>query len=165
MRQIARQVDQFAILIDIENVFNPHPEFFFRDIDSGLKGKHRPRTQRNVVVIGIVNIQSDVVAEAMNEVFSQRLAVQVFAMGVDVVVSDVVERIRPVPPQTGLARLKCRRGSLLRAQHDVVNLPLPRGEFAGTGRVRVMSEAYMEYSPAASITTTSPACMVPESSE
>jgi ATP-binding cassette subfamily F protein uup len=45
-------------------------------------------------------------------------------------------------------------------------LRLVLGELApDTGSVRVMSDAYMEYSPAASITTTSPARMVPESSE
>ena len=43
---------------------------------------------------GIVNIESDVVAETVNEIFSQRLAVQIFAVGVDVVVGDFVERVR-----------------------------------------------------------------------
>ena len=37
--------------------------------------------------------------------------------------------------------------------------------FPEIGNVRVMSDAYIEYSPAASITTTSPACMTAESSE
>ena len=33
------------LLIHVESVFNPHSQFFLRDVDAGLKGKHRPRTQ------------------------------------------------------------------------------------------------------------------------
>ena len=131
VRQIAGQVDQLAVLIHVKNVFDPYSQFFFRDVDSGFKGKYRPRSQRNVIVAGIVDIQSDVVAKPVNEVFSQRLAVKIFAVSVDVVVGNIMKRIGPVSPQTRLARAKCGSGGLLRAEDDVVNLPLPSGELAG----------------------------------
>jgi len=47
--------------------------------------------------------------------------------------------------------LKCGHSGVLRRQHDVVNLPLRGVNFPETGSVRVMSAAYREYSPAASI--------------
>ena len=58
-----------------------------------------------------------------------------------------------------------RPGRLLRSQNDVVDLALSSGEFAANRHVRVISAAYMEYSAAASITTTSPAFIVLGSSE
>ena len=103
VRQIAGQVHQLAILIHVEDVFYSYTQLFFRDVNSRFKGKDRPGSQSCVIVAGSVHVQSDVVAKSMNEIFSQRLAMQVFAMGVDVVVSHIVERIRAVPPQIVLA--------------------------------------------------------------
>ena len=46
------------------------------------------------VIIGIVHIDADRVPDAVDEVFAERFAVQVFAVGVHVVESDGVERVR-----------------------------------------------------------------------
>ena len=99
VRQVRGQVDQLAVLVYVENIFNPHAQFFLRDVDARLESKHRSRTERNVIVIGIVDIQADVVTQAMDKIFAQRLAVQVFAMGIDLIVGHIVERIRLIPPQ------------------------------------------------------------------
>jgi hypothetical protein len=66
-------------------------------------------------------------------VLAQRLAVQVFPVRVDVVVGRIVQRIGVLAVAVVDLRLAGHKGvdgRLLRAQHDVVNLPLPRGEVA-----------------------------------
>ena len=94
----------------------------------------------------------------MDKVFAERLAVQIFPMGVDVVrMRRLVEGVRCVALQVRHAGLESGNGGLLRAQNDLVDLPLARRKLCRfAGSVRVMSEAYIEYSPATSITTTSP---------
>ena len=81
-----------------------------------------------------MHVETDVVAEAMNEILAQRLAVQIFAVGVDVVVGDLIKRIRIAAFQVRLARFECGHRRLLRAQDDVVDLPLARGEMAVHGK-------------------------------
>ena len=52
-------------VIHVERVFNPHSQFFFRDVDAGFNGEHRARTERNVIIVGVVDIQADVVTQAV----------------------------------------------------------------------------------------------------
>ena len=42
-RQIGSQFDQLAILVDVENVFDPYAKFFFRNINARFDGKNHPR--------------------------------------------------------------------------------------------------------------------------
>jgi hypothetical protein len=44
VRQVRGQVDQLAVLVHVESVFNPHAQFFLRDVDARFERKHRPRT-------------------------------------------------------------------------------------------------------------------------
>ena len=60
VRQGGSQVDQLAVLIYIEGIFNPNAQFFLRDVNAGLDGKHHARDERNVVVVGVVDIQANV---------------------------------------------------------------------------------------------------------
>ena len=63
-------------------------------------------------------------AEAVNEILSERLAVKIFAVRVDVLARDSVEIDR--------AAMNCRAGlergerGILRAENDFVNFALPR---------------------------------------
>ena len=50
------------------------------------------RAERDFVVADIVHVESDVVSKAVNEILVQRLAVQIFTMGLDVVTGDLVQR-------------------------------------------------------------------------
>ena len=77
-----------------------------------------------------MHFKSDVVAEAVNKIFTQRLAVQVLAVAIDIVHGDFCDRTVGTPHQHRLARLKGRHRGLLRAQNNIVNFPLARGEMA-----------------------------------
>ena len=82
-----------------------------------------------VAVGGIVYVDAEHVAEAVQPVLAERLAMQVFAVGVDVVVGGGVERVGVVPVAVvdgGLAGDECVDRGLLRAEHDVVDLALAR---------------------------------------
>src|ERR1700730_1015297 len=134
VRQVSGQVDQPTILIYIENIFNPHAQLLLREVDPRLDSKHHAWTEWKVVVAGVVDIQADVVTQSVNEILAQRLAVQVFAMGIDKIVGHIVERILLVSPQMGFARVECSNGSLVRPEDDIVNLSLTRGELPGRGQ-------------------------------
>jgi hypothetical protein len=78
-----------------------------------------------------VHIQADPVRESVDEILTQRFAVQVFAVGVDVFIRDLVQRVRaPIAPDHGLARLESFDRRLLCAQHNVVDLALAGRELA-----------------------------------
>ena len=96
----------------------------------GLNGEYHSRTYRDVIGASIVYVKTDIVAQAVDEVLAQRFTVQIFAMGIDVVVSGFLQRICSIAPQRRFAGLECRNRSLLRPQHNIVNFPLPRGEFS-----------------------------------
>ena len=87
---------QLAILINPVVVLDADSQLLFRNINSRLDGERHSRSERHGVIPGIVDVQSDVVAEAVNEILAQRLAALVFAVSVDVVVSDLMSRVTPV---------------------------------------------------------------------
>jgi len=76
-----------------------------------------------------MNIESDVMSDSMRKIFAEPLPVQIFAVRVDVVIRDFVKRIGRGLTE-GHARLHGGDCGLLRAQHDLVNFFLPRGEMA-----------------------------------
>ena len=57
--QVGSQIDQLAVFVYVQSIFDPHPQLFFRDVDAGLDGKHHARRQGNAVIAGIVDIQAD----------------------------------------------------------------------------------------------------------
>src|SRR5205085_12439279 len=69
-------------------------------------------------------------SQAMNEVLAQWLAMRIFAMRVDVIQRNFVERIRIVPGQLGFSNLKGLHGCFLRSQNNVINLALPGRKLA-----------------------------------
>ena len=68
-------------------------------------------------------------AQSVDKVLPQALTVQILAVRVDVVVSDLVQPLRPVAAQIH-AGLGGGQSGILRRQHDFVDLALPRREMA-----------------------------------
>src|SRR5262249_51930637 len=116
---------------DDQRIFNAHADVLFGNVDAGLDGDHHAGFKADVVVARIVNIEADVMPEPVVEVFAKRLAVQILAVRVDVVVGDLLQRVA-VAAQLD-PRLDGRDGGFLRAKHDLVNLALAFGELAVHG--------------------------------
>ena len=66
--QCRGQFDQLAAGVDVIHVFDSHSQLFFWNINAGFDGEDHARRKRNVVVAGVVDIQADVVAEAVDEI-------------------------------------------------------------------------------------------------
>src|SRR5258708_2807299 len=81
-----------AALRNQYHVFDPHADILFGDINAGLDGNYHAGLERSVD-IRIVDLQANLVADAMNEVFPERLAVQIFSMGVHVILGDFSQAI------------------------------------------------------------------------
>ena len=76
-----------------------------------------------------MNIETDVVAKAMNVILPEPFAVQIFSVGIDVVVGNFVEAL-----VIGLAIVHSRfdsgKNRVLRAENDVIDFALARREFS-----------------------------------
>ena len=88
------QVYQLTVGRNPYDIFNANAKLFFRDINPWLDGEHCPTRNRGHVIPNIVYFQPDVMAEPVNEVLAQRLAVQVLPVRIDVVVGDLEQGIR-----------------------------------------------------------------------
>ena len=75
----------------------------------GSKGEDHAFVDRQCGIVGIMHIQAHVMSQSVNKIFSQRLAVKVFAMGVDVIKGDFIERIR-ISAAGGELGLPCLEG-------------------------------------------------------
>src|SRR5579862_6473957 len=75
-------------------VFDADAEVFFGDVDAGLDGDDHAGLERFAVFAGVVDVEADVVAEAVNEILAERFAVKIFAVGIDVVVRNFVNAFR-----------------------------------------------------------------------
>src|SRR3974390_1368564 len=128
------EIYQFAAGVDPYNVLNPDANFFFGNIDARFDGKHRPAGDRRRPVADVVYFQSYIMADAVDEVLPQRLTVQVFAVGIDVIISDFEQGIGATARQGALSGPEGSHHSPLRAQNDVINLALAIGELAIRGR-------------------------------
>ena len=93
VRQVGVEVDELAIGTDEEVALDANAELLFGDVNARLDGEDHSRFQHGWVVGGIVHIDADHVAEAVQPVLAERLAMQVFAVSVDVVVGGGVERV------------------------------------------------------------------------
>ena len=66
--QCRGQFDQFAAGVHVIHVFDSHSQLFFRNINAGFDGEDHPRSEWDIVVAGVVDIQANVVAEAVDEI-------------------------------------------------------------------------------------------------
>ena len=80
-----------------------------------------------------MNVQADVVAEAVNVVLAEPFTMQILAVGIDIVVGNFVEAL-----VTGLAEIHSgfQRGEdgILRSENDVIDFALARREFSVCGK-------------------------------
>src|ERR1700688_4324853 len=83
--QLLSKINQFALSVDVEGVFEADADLLLRNVEARFDGENGPDSEGFVVVVGIVHINADGVPESMQEVFSQRIAVQVFAVRIDVI--------------------------------------------------------------------------------
>src|SRR5579862_8954063 len=107
----------------------------FGDVNPRLDGYHHTRFERSVGV-WIVHLQTDMVPDSVCEILTQGLAMQVLAMLVYIIVGEAGERSWSSKDSP---RLDCGDGSVLSAEHNLVDLALARREFAayrdGAGNV------------------------------
>src|SRR6266403_3209056 len=82
-----------AGLGDEHIIFDAHAEIFFEDVDAGLHGDDHAGLERSTVLAGIVDVEADVVAETVDVILAQRFSVQVFSVGIDVIVGNFVEAL------------------------------------------------------------------------
>ena len=80
-----------------------------------------------------MHIESDVVTKAVNEILTERFAVLILAVRIDVVVGNLEDALVALPAHihAGLQRGHRR---VLRTKHDLVDFALPRREFAVRGQ-------------------------------
>src|SRR5262249_30878729 len=134
VRQFGSQVHELSVGVNVVNVLDAHSQFLFRDVNTGLDGEYRSGLQWSSRLAWIVHIQADIVAQAVNEVFAQRLPAAVVAVGVDVIEGHAMQRVLSGASQGRLAALKGGFGGALRTQDNLINLALACGELAIGGQ-------------------------------
>src|SRR6185312_6833360 len=139
VRQSFLEVDQLAVGIDIDNIFDSHADTFFGDVDAGFNCEDTAGEERFGVVVRVVDSDADRVPEAVDEVFAKWLAMQVFAVAVDVVEGDLIEVVWVgLLAHQGIAHIAFARdeglaGGVLSTKDNVVNLTLPWREMPVDG--------------------------------
>src|SRR5271154_1822206 len=118
-----------ARLSDEDVVLDAHAEIFLGDVDAGLDGDHLAGLEGLAGLARIVNVETDIVAQAMNVILAERFAVQILAMRVDVFVGDSVNTFVALLAHVH-AGFDSGHGGILRAQNDFVNFTLARSELA-----------------------------------
>src|SRR5205085_6391480 len=93
LRQRAREADQFPVVSNNVLILNAHAERLLGQINARLDREDGAGLQRCAGRARVVNRETDVVAEAVDEVLAERLAVDVFAVRVDVILRDAIERV------------------------------------------------------------------------
>ena len=76
--QSAGEAFELAVGVSVEDVLDAHADFFFRYVDAGLDGEDHAGLDGLGVVPRIVHVDADGMADAVDEVFAQRLGVRVF---------------------------------------------------------------------------------------
>ncbi len=71
VRKFFGQLDELAAGIHVIHVFDPDSQLFVGNINARLDSKNHSRSQRYVIIPSIVNIEADVVAEAVDEILSR----------------------------------------------------------------------------------------------
>src|ERR1041385_5094326 len=85
-----RAQDFAAVFRDHHNVLDADADILFRNINSRLDGQDRSCLERSGRIAGIMNVQPHIMTKAMHEILAERLAMQVMAVSVDVIVGDLV---------------------------------------------------------------------------
>src|SRR5216684_551212 len=67
-RQRPAQFDQLPVRIHVVVVFDAHSEILFWNINSRLDGEGLPRSQRRVVISGVVYVQPNGMAQSVDEI-------------------------------------------------------------------------------------------------
>jgi hypothetical protein len=118
---------------DEDVVLNADPEIFFGDVNAGLDGDDHAGFERFAILAGIVDVEADVVAEAVNEILAKRFAVKILAVGIDVVEGNFVDALG-----AALAIIHAwfdgGESGVLRAEDDFINFALARREFSVGGK-------------------------------
>jgi len=114
---------------DEDVVFNTHAEILFRNVDTGFHGDDHARLERGAVVAGVVDVQADVMSQAVNEIGAEGLAVEIFSMGIDVVVGNLWTFLSPLL-QKSMPGFERSEGGVLRAENNFVDFALARRELA-----------------------------------
>src|SRR5579872_835768 len=103
MRKFFGQLDELAAGIYVIHVFDTHSQLLLGNINARLDGENHSGSQRYVIIAGIVNVEANVMAETVNEIFPERLAMQVLAVAINVVIRDVMKRVRLIAPEVRLS--------------------------------------------------------------
>src|SRR5271168_2312277 len=118
---------------DEDVVLDAHAEIFLGDVDAGFDGDDHAGLERFAVFAGVVDIETDVVAESVNEILAERFAVKIFAVGIDVVVGNFVDALRALLAVVHAGLDGCESG-ILRAENNSIDFALARREFAVRGK-------------------------------
>src|SRR6202171_1418904 len=122
-----------AGLGDEDAVLDADAEILVGDVDAGLDGDDHAGLQRRAVLSGVVDIEADMMAEAVNEIRAEGFAVEIFSVAVDVIVGDLVDALVALGTVIR-ARLQRSDGSILRAEDDVVDFALALRKLAVGGQ-------------------------------
>ena len=79
-------------------VLDAHADIFLGNVNSRLDGDDHSRFERARRAAGIVHVQANVMAQAVNVVAAQRAAFLVLAVRIDVIHRDFLEAGGAVPP-------------------------------------------------------------------
>src|SRR5260370_4216423 len=118
---------------DKDVVLDADAEILLGDVDARLDGDDHSGLQRRAVLAGVVNVKADMMAEAVNEILAEGFAMEIFSVGVDVIVGEFVDAFVALGTviRTGL---QCSDGSMLRTEDDVVDFALAWRELAISGQ-------------------------------
>ncbi len=78
---------------DQDVVFDAHAKILFGDVDAWLNGDDHAGLERGAVFARVVNIEADMMAEAVNEIGAKWLIVEILAMGIYVIVGNFVDAL------------------------------------------------------------------------
>ena len=118
---------------DEDVVLDAHAQIFLGNIDAGLHGDDHAGLERGAEFARIVDVQTDVMAEAVNEIWPEGFAVKIFSMGIDVVVGNLVNALVAFVTEIH-ARLERGEGRVLCTENDVVDFALARRVLAVSGQ-------------------------------
>src|ERR1700722_14936617 len=105
-------------------VLNAHAEIFFGDVNARLDGDDHAGREGFAILARVVDIQTDMVAQSVNEILAERFAVQIFAVRIDVVVGNLVDALGAFLAIVH-AGLDGRQSGILRAENDFIDFALP----------------------------------------
>src|SRR5207247_5927762 len=106
---------------DKDIVFDAHAEILFGDVDAGLNGNDHAGLESGAMVAGVVNVQADGMAEAVDEIGPEGFAMEIFPVRVDVVVGNFLHALVAFAAKIH-ARLERGEGGVLRAENDFIDL-------------------------------------------